>query len=303
MYYVYIYRDPRPEKSNAVVYVGMGKNNRAWDHLRHSTNKRLNALIKKLQRDNYDVNPVLMFENLTKEQAIEKEIELIRLYGRADLQAGTLFNLTAGGEGTAELNVESLAKRAANIKATFSTPEGRKKQSDRATKFWQSAKGELTKLEFSELCKTEEFKANLKQAWQEKGGHSDESKAKIGEASRIIMQDETYKSQWLELQKQGCNTPEALSKKSEAVKKGWQNEETRRKRTEGIAKSRSTDESRAKTRAQQEQQWTDDAKKKASDFAKERLKDPLTKIRSRVANAYNWCKRQGRPYSEVTFDV
>jgi hypothetical protein len=40
-----------------------------------------------------------MLDDLTWEQACEKEIEFIKLYGRSDLGLGSLCNLTEGGEG------------------------------------------------------------------------------------------------------------------------------------------------------------------------------------------------------------
>lgn len=46
----------------------------------------------------------IIFENLTKEEAIQKEIEFIKLYGRVDTNSGTLCNMTCGGEGTGDLN-------------------------------------------------------------------------------------------------------------------------------------------------------------------------------------------------------
>ena len=41
-----------------------------------------------------------MLEDLNKEEAIKKEIEFIKLYGRINLKTGVLANLTDGGEGS-----------------------------------------------------------------------------------------------------------------------------------------------------------------------------------------------------------
>jgi hypothetical protein len=41
----------------------------------------------------------IILDNLTKSQASEKEKEFIRLYGRKDLNTGTLCNMTDGGDG------------------------------------------------------------------------------------------------------------------------------------------------------------------------------------------------------------
>jgi len=234
VYYVYMYRDPRPENFGTPVYVGMGKGDRMFHHLTNSHSRAVRAFVAKMAALNLPLAPELVKTGLLQAEAFDLERETIAKYRRRK-DGGTLLNLTLGGEGPTCFN------------------------------------------------------------------HTEESKRKIGEASRRIMSDPEYKAAWMEKHKAGCQSEEAALKKSKATTAGWQNEETRRKRSEGIKASRSTEESRAKTRAQQAEQWDDEAKKKASDFAKERLQDPLIKARSSVANAYNWCKRQGRPFSDVTF--
>lgn len=234
IYYVYMYRDPRPEKFGTPVYIGMGKGERMYDHLNKSHSRAMRAFITKVTRMGLPVAPELVRTGLLQAEAFDLERELIAKYRRRK-DGGTLLNLTLGGEGPLAY-----------------VP-------------------------------------------------SEETRLKISEASRKRMQDPEYKAKWLEKHREGCKKPEAIAKKAKATAAGWQNEETRRKRAEGIAAAKRTPEARARASAQQEAQWTSGAKKKASDFAKERLQDPVTKVRSSVANAYNWCRRQGRAYSEVSF--
>jgi transposase len=88
----YIYRHIRLDK-NEVFYIGLGKNRRAW--CKDGRNIYWKNIAKK---SSYEVEVIL--GNLTREQAIEKEMEFIKLYGRKDLGLGTLCNKTDGGDGT-----------------------------------------------------------------------------------------------------------------------------------------------------------------------------------------------------------
>ena len=87
-----LYRHTRLDK-NEPFYIGIGDNEtRAYNKVNRT--KHWKSIAKK----GYEVEVLL--EDLTWEQACEKEREFIALYGRKDLKTGTLVNLTDGGEGT-----------------------------------------------------------------------------------------------------------------------------------------------------------------------------------------------------------
>lgn len=88
----YVYRHIRLDK-NEPFYIGIATHiKRAYEK-----NQRKNIIWKSIvSRTDYDVE--ILFDDLTREQALEKEIELIALYGRIDKKTGTLANLTDGGE-------------------------------------------------------------------------------------------------------------------------------------------------------------------------------------------------------------
>ena len=87
-----LYRHTRLDK-NEPFYIGIGDNEtRAYNKVNRT--KHWKSVAKK----GYEVEVLL--EDLTWEQACEKEKEFIALYGRKDLGTGTLVNLTDGGEGT-----------------------------------------------------------------------------------------------------------------------------------------------------------------------------------------------------------
>jgi hypothetical protein len=97
-YYTYELIDPRNDK---VFYVGKGKHKRMYYH--YSTvkngnnlyNGKLNNKLKKLIKENLKPIYKKVFETDIEQEAFNKEIELIKFYGRE-----TLCNLTEGGTGS-----------------------------------------------------------------------------------------------------------------------------------------------------------------------------------------------------------
>lgn len=101
-FYVYVYRDPRPGKGLAAIYVGKGSiaRQRAMDHWRRGTSNPLFASVLEKIRD-FGATPVIeIVQRFSEEsEAHALEIALIKKFGRRDLKTGTLCNLTDGGEG------------------------------------------------------------------------------------------------------------------------------------------------------------------------------------------------------------
>ena len=90
----YLYRHIRLDK-NEPFYIGIGSDDyykRAHDI--KSRNRHWKFVINKTA---YEVD--ILMDGLTWEQACEKEIEFIKLYGRKDLNEGILVNMTDGGDG------------------------------------------------------------------------------------------------------------------------------------------------------------------------------------------------------------
>ena len=90
----YVYRHIRLDK-NEPFYIGIGSdmtNKRANERARRS------ELWKKIvAKSDYEIE--ILFDDITYDEAKLKEIEFIKLYGRIDLNNGTLANLTDGGDG------------------------------------------------------------------------------------------------------------------------------------------------------------------------------------------------------------
>lgn len=135
----YLYRHIRLDK-NKPFYIGIGEDNilnegkflRAYSKYCH--NIHWNNITNLTQ---YDIEIVL--DNLTWEEACQKEIELIKLYGRSDLGLGPLCNMTDGGEGANHFSPESLEKRGKNHSLTLqNNPEINIQRGKNVSKNWQN---------------------------------------------------------------------------------------------------------------------------------------------------------------------
>lgn len=78
--------------------LGKGKGTRAFAHFRNYSDTRLSRVLKKRARDGIKIAPEII-PCESEELAFFVEEELIRKFGREDLNEGTLFNLTNGGDG------------------------------------------------------------------------------------------------------------------------------------------------------------------------------------------------------------
>ena len=90
IYYVYAHHKA---SDNQPFYIGKGKDKRAY------SKKGRSSFWKKVT-DKYDWYVSILHSNLSEQDALNKEVELIALYGRRDNGTGILVNLTDGGEST-----------------------------------------------------------------------------------------------------------------------------------------------------------------------------------------------------------
>lgn len=119
IYYTYLYFDPSTSQH---IYVGKGKEKRAYEHLSRCANKtfrwRLNKMAEK------EVAPeIRLYPQETEQGAHELEIFLISLIGRRDQNKGRLLNHTDGGDGASNPCKESIEKRVSKMKGQKRSPE------------------------------------------------------------------------------------------------------------------------------------------------------------------------------------
>lgn len=94
-YYVYLYRD----EYNIPIYIGKGKDKRAWAHLVSKSKHHFVHKLQKMIRKGLNPKPEFLCKDIDEELAFFIEEEMIRRYGRLNFGTGSLLNLTDGGEG------------------------------------------------------------------------------------------------------------------------------------------------------------------------------------------------------------
>lgn len=145
-----VYRHIRLDNSET-FYIGIGQNNRRAFH----KTKRNNFWHKIVKKTKFQVE--ILFENLSWDEAQEKEKELIKHFGRKDLGLGTLVNLTDGGDLPVNLSEhsknlikekrakqvitkESNLKRSITLKGRISPNKGKKTSQETKQKIRESMK-------------------------------------------------------------------------------------------------------------------------------------------------------------------
>jgi hypothetical protein len=128
-FYVYghfIPNDDKPFYIGKGIQEGRSKRNRAW--AKDNRNKWWHNIVNKY---GYDVK--ILHSNLTNEEAINKEKELIAQYGRKDIETGILVNMTDGGDGQLNNNVSEITRQKLSMSLTryYSNPEIKAKLSEK----------------------------------------------------------------------------------------------------------------------------------------------------------------------------
>lgn len=148
----YLYRHIRLDK-NEPFYIGIsrnldGKYKRAYVKGKY---KRSEFWINIIKKSEYKVEIVL--DNLTKEEALLKEMEFITLYGRRDLGTGFLVNLSDGGEIPLNRSLKGLK----NIAKSSSSRCGEKSPKYKG-KIWALDKRHYNKIKlFTNLSEIKKF--------------------------------------------------------------------------------------------------------------------------------------------------
>ena len=93
IYYVYTHHKPG---ESTPFYIGMGKHRRAWASDKHHRNVFWTRTVKKY--GGFDVR--LLYENLSRIDALCLEVLFVWAWGRRDQGNGPLVNLTDGGDGS-----------------------------------------------------------------------------------------------------------------------------------------------------------------------------------------------------------
>jgi hypothetical protein len=157
-----LYRHIRLD-NNKPFYIGIGKTNKRA----YSRSKRNKYWISIVEKTEYKVE--ILFDDLTWEQACEKECEFIKLYGRKDKGTGILTNMTDGGDGAK--NPSEYAKELSRKRLTGNTYRRGTKNNDLTIE-------KIKKARANQII-TEEHKKKISEAGKGRVV-SEETKKKIG---------------------------------------------------------------------------------------------------------------------------
>jgi len=184
----YVYQHIRLD-NNKIFYIGIGSDS---TYKRANNKYNRNQLWKRISKK-YGYSVEIIYDNISWEDACNKEIELIKEYGRINLGFGNLVNMTDGGEG-----MIGLVHTEEHRKKNSDSNKGKKVSENTKKKMRNRITSDETKLKISvsNLGKkrTEEHRQKIKDSLKGKyignnnhffgKNHTDESKNKISKASK-----------------------------------------------------------------------------------------------------------------------
>ncbi len=171
----YLYRHIRLDK-NIPFYVGIGSDSNGKYERAHNKHRRSQKWFNIVTKTQYKVQIIL--DELTLDEAKEKEIEFISLYGRSDKKEGSLCNLTEGGEGTPGRIVSEEWRKNKSIEQ-----KGRKKSEE----FKQKRREYMTGRKMPEECRQKHIERMMTNHPMKGKKMSEQARKNISEGHKGLM--------------------------------------------------------------------------------------------------------------------
>lgn len=180
MYYVYKHTSP-----NGKVYIGITCKNPSW-RWNNGNGYKANVFfyedIKKYGWDN--IKHEILFDNLTKEEAEKKEIELIVLYNATDREKG--YNISKGGS-TSRTGVKT---RQETIEKRVLALRGQKRTEEQKKRISEAHKG--IKASEETRKKQSEFMKKMPLRIPKEAGERGRKNASLANCKRVAQLDENH---------------------------------------------------------------------------------------------------------------
>lgn len=225
-FYNYVYLDPRKPGHYSYdwlpfsflyepYYIGKGKGNRCFDHLKqiHSmVNIFKDNKTRKIISEGYQPLIMKLNENLDEQTAFDLETFFIIAIGRKDLKLGPLTNLTSAGGGTTMVS-ESTRKKLGDL------TRGKPKSAEHRKKLSECQKGKIVSNKTRDLLRqaglgkklTEETKQKMskKLKGRKREPMSEETKEKLRQSQRGVPNDPDQNKKISETLKRNGHRPSA----------------------------------------------------------------------------------------------
>lgn len=157
-YYIYVYLDTRKpgkykygeyEFEYEPFYIGRGRSERYYQHVRHSYGDKKQSLkvrIIRAIRKETGKNPIILKikDNITYDFSLIQENYFIKLIGRRDLEKGPLVNWTNGGEGSKELSHIIRKRIGQKVSENHNNPNSKFQKIMKSKKFSETMKKAMT---------------------------------------------------------------------------------------------------------------------------------------------------------------
>ena len=327
-WYVYVYLDPRPGREGQHIYVGMGQTKHAgeasrmhwhWKLCERHRNRLFGRVLAKIKHLGLapQMDVVAIFADA--ETAKCEERRLIALYGKRVERAGTLCNVTSGGDGSFGLPPEFRQKAIEGVRQYYAThPDESRARAEKNRLAWTPEKRATHAVRTAERLATVEARAKIRSGLLANADFI----CGASERMQALIRDPVFLARRTAAKIEACKTPAFRAKMSVVGKAFWNSPEGQALKSEMMTKAWENPEYRVKMTAERTARWKNEkfiAKAKAgmkvgiaamspeakaavaskrSEAAKKRWENPEFRARTTQAVTVGRRRQLGKPVWE-----